>query len=135
MPKNISKYPKLLIVSDTAIRLVKNGSYEVFEPVAREIENIQHLFNSITWIGYNYAQDLSRSNLREIGSKKINYILLERTGGRRLSDKLNILMKLIPYLIIIIKEIIKNDIIHTRGPSFTSFLAIIASLFLNKKKY
>ena len=53
MPENISKYPKLLIVSDTAIRLVKNGSYEVFEPVAREIENIQHLFNSITWIGYN----------------------------------------------------------------------------------
>jgi len=135
MPENISKYPKLLIVSDTAIRLVKNGSYEVFEPVAREIENIQHLFNSITWIGYNYAQDLSRSNLREIGSKKINYILLERTGGRRLSDKLNILMKLIPYFIIIIKEIIKNDIIHTRGPSFPAFLAIIASLFLNKKKY
>ena len=135
MHEHLSRCPNLLIVSDTAMRLVNNESHEAFEPVVREIENIQHLFNSITWIGYNYTKDLSRSNLRGIDSNKINYILLERTGGNRLSDKLNILLKVIPYFIIIFKAIKKNNLIHTRAPSFPAFLAIIGSIFLKKKKY
>ena len=44
MHEHLSQYPNLLIVSDTAMRLVKNESYVAFEPVVREFENIQHLF-------------------------------------------------------------------------------------------
>ena len=135
MHKHLSKRPNLLIVSATPMRFSKDVGHEAFEPVVREIENMKHLFKNITWIGYNYNNDLSRSNLRKIHSNKVNYILLEQTGGSRLFDKLNIIMKIIPYFSIILKEIIKNDIIHTRAPSFPAFLAIIASLFLNKKRY
>jgi len=135
MHKHLSKRPKLLIVSDTPMRMVKDAEYEAYEPVVREIENMEHIFTDITWIGYNYNNDLSRSNLRKIYSNKVNYIFLDRTGGNRLSDKLNILLKIIPYFIIILKEIRKNDIIHTRAPSLPAFLAIIASIFFNKKKY
>jgi len=135
MHKHLSKRPKLLIVSDTPMRMVKDAEYEAYEPVVREIENMEHIFTDITWIGYNYNNDSSRSNLRKINSNKVNYIFLERTGGSRLSDKLNILLKIIPYFIIILKEIRKNDIIHTRAPSLPAFLAIIASIFFNKKKY
>ena len=135
MHKHLSKRPNLLIVSDTPMRMAKNAKYEAYEPVVREIENMEHIFTDITWIGYNYNNDLSRSNLRKIYSNKVNYIFLERTGGSRLSDKLNILLKIIPYFIIILKEIRKNDIIHTRAPSLPAFLAIIASIFFNKKKY
>ena len=135
MHKHLSKRPNLLIVSDTPMRMAKNAEYEAYEPVVREIENMEHIFTDITWIGYNYKNDLSRSNLRKIYSNKVNYIFLDRTGGNRLSDKLNILLKIIPYFIIILKEIRKNDIIHTRAPSLPAFLAIIASIFFNKKKY
>ena len=135
MHKHLSKRPNLLIVSDTPMRMVKDAEYEAYEPVVREIENMEHIFTDITWIGYNYNNDLSRSNLRKIYSNKVNYIFLDRTGGSRLSDKLNILLKIIPYFIIILKEIRKNDIIHTRAPSLPAFLAIIASIFFNKKKY
>ena len=135
MHKHLSKRPNLLIVSDTPMRMAKNAEYEAYEPVVREIENMEHIFTDITWIGYNYNNDSSRSNLRKINSNKVNYIFLERTGGSRLSDKLNILLKIIPYFIIILKEIRKNDIIHTRAPSLPAFLAIIASIFFNKKKY
>ena len=135
MHKHLSKRPNLLIVSDTPMRMAKNAEYEAYEPVVREIENMEHIFTDITWIGYNYNNDSSRSNLRKIYSNKVNYIFLERTGGSRLSDKLNILLKIIPYFIIILKEIRKNDIIHTRAPSLPAFLAIIASIFFNKKKY
>ena len=135
MHKHLSKRPNLLIVSDTPMRMVKDAEYEAYEPVVREIENMEHIFTDITWIGYNYNNDSSRSNLRKINSNKVNYIFLERTGGSRLSDKLNILLKIIPYFIIILKEIRKNDIIHTRAPSLPAFLAIIASIFFNKKKY
>jgi len=135
MHKHLSKSPKLLIVSDTPMRMVKDGEYEAYEPVVREIENMENIFTDITWIGYNYNNDLSRSNFRKIYSNKVNYILLDRTGGSHLSDKLNILLKIVPYCIIIIKEIRKNDIIHTRAPSLPAFLAIIVSIFYNKKKY
>ena len=135
MHKHLSKRPNLLIVSDTPMRMAKNAEYEAYEPVVREIENMEHIFTDITWIGYNYNNDSSRSNLRKINSNKVNYIFLERTGGSHLSDKLNILLKIIPYFFIILKEIGKNDIIHTRAPSLPAFLAIIASIFFNKKKY
>ena len=135
MHKHLSKRPNLLIVSDTPMCMAKNAEYEAYEPVVREIENMEHIFTDITWIGYNYNNDSSRSNLRKINSNKVNYIFLDRTGGSRLSDKLNILLKIIPYFIIILKEIRKNDIIHTRAPSLPAFLAIIASIFFNKKKY
>ena len=43
MHEHLSQCPNLLIVSDTVMRLVNNESHEAFEPVVREIENIQHL--------------------------------------------------------------------------------------------
>ena len=135
MHRHLSKRPNLLIVSDTPMRMVKDAEYEAYEPVVREIENMEHLFGVITWIGYNYNNNLSRSNLRKINSNKVNYILLDRTGGSRLFDKLNILFKIIPYFIIIMKEIRKNDIIHSRAPSFPAFLTIIASMFFYNKKF
>ena len=94
MHKHLSKRPNLLIVSDTPMRMANNAKYEAYEPVVREIENMEHIFADITWIGYNYNNDLSRSNLRKINSNKVNYIFLERTGGSRISDKLNILLKI-----------------------------------------
>mgnify|MGYP001327666253 FL=1 len=66
MHEHLSKRPNLLIVSDTPMRMVEDAEYEAYEPVVREIENMEHLFADITWIGYNYNNDLSRSNLRKI---------------------------------------------------------------------
>ena len=70
MHKHISKSSKLLIVSDTAMRVNETGVIEAFEPVVREIENFEHLFEQITWIGYDYSNDLNRKNMRSTVSKK-----------------------------------------------------------------
>ena len=65
MSENISKRPKLLIVSDTAMRL-DNNVFKAFEPVVREIDNFRDLFESITWIGYDFTLDESRRSMREL---------------------------------------------------------------------
>ena len=135
MHKNLQNRPKLLIVSDTAMKRTNKNKVEAFEPVVREIENFHYLFEKITWIGYDYSDDPSRKNMRSAKGTEIEYIILSRTGGRTFLKKLEIIYKLIPYFLIVKKQIKENDVIHTRAPSMPAFLAIFISFFDRKRNY
>ena len=93
MSKNVYKYSKLLIISDTSMKIDSYGKISILEPVAREIEYVEELFDQITWIGYDYS-NYKTINFKEIKSKKIKYILLEKIGGKTIYDKINILKKI-----------------------------------------
>ena len=73
MQKHLSERPNLLIVSATPMRFSKDVGYEAFEPVVREIENMKHLFKNITWIGYNYNNDLSLVSRENNNSMILDY--------------------------------------------------------------
>jgi len=125
----------LLIVSDTAMTYDQNNNVIAFEPVIREIEGFAHLFNKITWIGYNKSDEKHIKQMRKIQNVNIEYILLQKTGGRTFMDKLEILTKMVPYFFLIYKQINIHEVVHTRAPSMPAFLAIIISFFDRKRVY
>ena len=125
---------KLLMVTDTPL-ITKNGEIKVFEPVFREVQNFKHIFSSITWIGYDFTRSRKYFTFTSINENNIDFILLKRTGGEGIKNKLIHIFKAIPYMIKIIKNIKTHDLIHSRGPSYPAFLTIIASLFFKDKKF
>ena len=124
---------KLTIVSDTAIFYAENH-YFAFGPVVREIEFIEHLFDQITWIGYDRQDRIGDLSMQKIQSPKIKVILFKSVGGKGVFSFLRILIHY-PYMFFVIfKQIQKSDIIHTRAPSHPALIAILLSFFLNKNK-
>ena len=76
------------------MKIDDTGEIKILEPVAREIQHVEKLFDEITWIGYDYSDDKT-INFKGIKSQKINYVVLERTGGKYFMDKINIIKNII----------------------------------------
>lgn len=125
---------KLLMVTDTPF-ITRNGEIQVFEPVFREVQNFKHLFSNITWIGYDFTRSGKYFAFTTIDENNIDLILLKRTGGEGFKNRLIHILRVIPYMMIIIKNIKTHNLIHSRGPSYPAFLTIIASLFFKNKKF
>lgn len=132
MPENLSRKPKLLIVSDTSMWKTESGTV-AFEPVVREIEHFYTLFDQIVWIGYQNNRSID-ANTREItAGVPIQFVRLDAVGGYRLSAKLRALLIAPYYAWLIWHYIQKAEVVHTRAPSLPAFWAICFS-FLDKKR-
>lgn len=123
-----------MIVSDTAVYKDPEGIIVAFEPVVREIENIAHLFGSITWLAFQYPYLTQNYNVRAVQGVEIDYVLMDAVGGKGLYQKFKIILTYFRLLIIVPYYINRADIIHTRGPSHPALVAIIYSLIGFKKK-
>jgi glycosyltransferase involved in cell wall biosynthesis len=126
--------PRLLIVSDTAMSVTGDGEI-AFEPVIREIENFQHLFSRIDWIGFRYPGASMYNNARPIEGGKVRMVMLPATGGDTLVAKLGTVL-LFPYsFIVVVYYILKHRYIHTRNPSIPGVVAVWFSVFAFRKKF
>lgn len=128
-----SEKPKLLIVSDTAVTK-STTQVLAFEPVVREIEALAHLFKSITWMVYRHPSPEARKSLR-VPNVVIDFIVLERVGGRTVGAKLYALLKAPQYFLKVLMATRKASVVHSRAPSLPAFFAIIISLFDRKRVY
>jgi glycosyltransferase involved in cell wall biosynthesis len=135
MSEDISKRPDFLIVSDTSVYVNEAGEYLAFEPVAREIEHFSHLFNSITWIAAKYEYDRTIRNVKRIEKIPIRYILTPAIGGRGFCNRLRIIREYFRLAFIILINIYKADVIHSRGPSHSAIITVFYSLFFRNKIY
>lgn len=134
MFRHIQKnYGRLLVISDTAMCNSNDGIY-AFGPVVKELEEIEFLFESITWVGYNHFDKLGDDSFKKVPST-FNCILLRRTGGNSILEKIKILLNLPIVLVTILKLIPSNDVIYTRAPSLPAFLGILLSFFIRHKKW
>lgn len=124
---------KLTIVSDTAMYRNANESF-AFGPVVRELEYIEHLFDEITWIGFERSDKKGDLSMKKINSKKIKIITLKRVGGKGLLSFLAIVLQYPKMYSIILKQVKKADIIHTRAPSHPALIAVLISFFIKKNK-
>jgi len=131
MSRSLSKKPKLLVISDTAL-VQSDGKIFGFGPVVKELEQIEPLFESITWIGYNRPDRWNDGSLIEIPSHYRCY-LLKRTGGNTLLDKLKIIFYLPITIFCILKLIPSHQAFHTRGPSVPAFVGILCSFIFKRK--
>lgn len=132
MPEHLQQRPKLLIISHTDM-WYSQGEYYAFEPVVRELESIQNLFSSITWIGYLNEDKVPGGNSRKFSNADVRFVTLKKIGGNNVKDKIEIGFNSVAFLKIIRKEIAKADVIYTRAPSFPAFIGICLSFFYKKK--
>ncbi|MBX2955223.1 MAG: glycosyltransferase family 4 protein [Cyclobacteriaceae bacterium] len=124
----------LLVVSDTAMAYTKDGIL-VFEPALREMENLLEVFTHITWIGFNYKSD-SNLAMRCPETQEIDFILLPKaTGGDSFFSKLRILPYLPYLLIVIVKNVLRHKVVHTRGPSIPALIVSMISLVDTSRLY
>lgn len=133
MSKYLSKRPKLLIVSDTAVYIDEHGTYLAFEPVVREIEHFAYLFDSIIWIAAKHPFNENIKNIKEANGVKINYVLFPAIGGKNIKERLRITIFYFWLAYNILINIFKVEIIHSRGPSHAAIISAFYSLFLRHK--
>lgn len=131
MSKDIFRRPNLLMVTDTAM-VKKNGVIYAFEPVVREIIAFSDIFESIEWIGFNYP-DRADNPIMVPVPEKVKCILLKRTGGDHLVDKLKVLSHIPKLAWYLIWGLIRHNVVHTRGPSSPALAAILISYFFKNK--
>jgi glycosyltransferase involved in cell wall biosynthesis len=115
--------PKFLICSDTPVYKYEDYHY-IFEPTYREISHFASDFSSITWITYKRT-GYSAATVRVPKSAYWNWILLPNwRGGLSKLSKIKVLLSLPFQLIILLKEIIKADVVHLRAPSVPAMIVI-----------
>lgn len=123
----------LTIISDTAMFQSETGLY-AFGPVVRELEYIAPLFDKITWIGFEFSEKVGDMSMKKIESNKIKIVLLKNVGGKGFFEFSKILLYYPLMFFVILKHVLKADVIHTRAPSHPALIAILMSFFLRKKK-
>jgi len=130
MPRNISRKPRLAIISDTA--MYTNVNTFVYEPVLREVVNFAHLFNDISWLGFGYLAKPPLNSSDSIPSN-IKLVKLSPSGGNSMLDKLKVFTLIPNYIVQIIKVIYLNEIIHVRGPSIPALVTTMFSFLFPQK--
>ena len=134
MPENLSKRPRLLIVSDTFLRQ-KESQWMAFGPVVREVENFASLFSVITWIGLDPIGEDSPKTLLPIKHSRVRPIALKSKRGKSFRGKVLALRFLCSTLPTLLRELAKHDVIHSRAPSVPALLAALASFVYRRPIY
>lgn len=106
----------------------------VFEATLREIEYLANYFDTITWMGY--TRGVLKPGLGRIPNKANLKLVLfpAAVGGNSFFKKLKIIPFIPKLLVMVLNELARHEIIHTRGPSTPALLTLLIS-FVWKKKY
>lgn len=131
MPGDIRKRT-LLVVSDTAM-YNRDGQLLVFDPVLRELNAIDDMFDEIIWLGARALK--KKRSLKPLNNDKIKAEMLPCLSR---SGKINVLYILLAYPVIflrIIKYLKHATHVHTRAPAHPAWIMIVLSYFDNKRIY
>ncbi len=125
-------YKKLFIITDTKGQF-RNGEWFIFNAVANEIDVIKDQFESVTILFSDYTNSTMDLSLNKLDSR-VKVFALPKIGGETYSSKIRSFMLLSLYLIVIIKNLFKNNYVHLRGPNSVTLLSVfIVSFFQHKK--
>lgn len=130
----MSKAKRLLIVSDTPMWLSDDGRVVTYEPTLREIEEVASLFEEVMWIGF-HRKNYNFGSGRPTVVSTIKFKMLIASGGEQWISKIKNLVLLPYYFAMVTYYLMKNQYVHTRGPSIPAFLVVILSFIFRKKKY
>ena len=133
MFKNLRRDNKrLLVVSDTRMVLIGN-KVKAFGPVVSELQNLLKFFDQITWIGFDYI--FEDSSMVYITDERIKVILLDKVGGKTFWSKLKIIRYYPKMFFVVLREVLKHDLIHSRGPSNPAVISMFISFFFRDKTF
>lgn len=124
---------RLLLITDTRIQKVDSG-YFAFNSVVNELNYINQLFSEVTWIGYDFTGCQLDGTLVTVDEEVVkNIVLLPKSGGKRLVNKLDALFKSVLYLVKLRKHIKVADVIHVRGPSIPMLCSFLYAVSCKRK--
>lgn len=123
----------LLVISDTPFYRV-GEHFRVFEPTLHEIEEVSDLFEVVTWVSYLRSDTEPNARLTNVKNLVLKPIK-NRRGGKSIWRKIGVLFSIPLQAKHFYEEIVKTDIVHTRGPSVPALLVILYSFFDRKRIY
>jgi glycosyltransferase involved in cell wall biosynthesis len=121
---------RLLIISDTKMLSNVTGDY-AFGPVVRELDYFNFV-EEIIWVGF--ADDYGKSFL-PVTNSNVKLVILPKTGGKSIFDKLIVLCYLPKYFGVIFRYILQVNYIHVRSPSVPGMIANLYSFIFFKKQF
>lgn len=123
--------PNLFVISDSPCFFI-NGKLYGFPSVVNELEAIRHNFSHVTWLAYQVDPKDYRGICIPF-SGKVNAKLFRIVSGKQWYSKLNYIIKLPSLLFSILSNVVKHDVIHTRGPALPVLLSLLIAPFFPKK--
>jgi glycosyltransferase involved in cell wall biosynthesis len=114
---------KLLIISAMP-HYTRDGVVVGWGPTVNELDHLATLFDEIRHVCAMHSSPAPMTALPYV-ARNITMIPLPATGGATLRDKLSILSRTPRYLLTILCELRKADIVHVRCPANVSLLAIL----------
>lgn len=114
---------KLLVISHTP-HYLEDGKTVGWGPTVREIDHLSELFEQIVHLAPLHQESAPLSSL-PYGSPRVKFSPLSPAGGKRVIDKVAVLIKVPVYLRAIIKGLRWADAVQVRCPANISLLAIV----------
>lgn len=121
---------KLLIISHTP-HYKRNDIIVGWGPTVREIDRLASLFDEVVHLAPLHSTSFQESAL-PYHAPNILLHLVPAAGGERIIDKIGLLRVIPHYLLSIIRELRKADVVHVRCPANISMLAIIVLTFMKR---
>lgn len=115
---------RLLVISDTAV-YNDGGELQAFEPVVREMESIQHLFDEIVWLGCKI--DKKSKPVKAPTSSNIKIVQMPTVQRKGIANLFGVLFAYPVFLFYILKYLGRSTHVHTRAPSHPALLGMLVS--------
>jgi glycosyltransferase involved in cell wall biosynthesis len=125
---------RLLIVSDMTHQKTKDGAFAGWGPTVQEIDSLSTRFEEIRLLMFLHPGDPS-PHLLTYSASNIHCVPLPPSGGDSLFKKIDILIHSPLYLIKILSELTRADIVFVRCPCNIGLLAILLLAVWPHPKY
>lgn len=111
----------------------EGGSILAFDPVLRELNSIEPLFDKIIWLGARRQH--KKPSLKPVNNPKIITDVMPCVSRNGLINVLFVLLAYPVFFFKILKYLPQATHVQTRGPSHPALLGILVSLLDNKRIY
>jgi glycosyltransferase involved in cell wall biosynthesis len=124
---------KLTIISHTEHYKCPDGSIVGFGPTVTEINHLLGIFDEIQHVAMLHNENAPLSALPYV-SDRITFVALPAIGGKKISDKLNIVLQAPKVLGIVKRAINQSDYFQFRSPTGIGVYVVPYLVFISKSK-
>lgn len=119
---------KLLIISHTP-HYKRNDIFVGWAATVREIDHLASLFDEVVHLAPLQSASFQETALPYL-AQNISLRLVSPAGGERIIDKAGVIKVIPQYLLAILQELRRADVVHVRCPANISMLALILLTFV-----
>ena len=123
---------RLLIIGHTS-HYLRDGEIVGWGPTVKEVNWLARVFDSVTHLACFHSEPAPKSAL-PYDTDKVSFVGVPPAGGRTVRDKARVILIAPQYLIAILRNIGKSDVIHVRCPGSLGMYGIVMLLSVGHKQ-